>query len=100
MATSRYKFFTTVQNITTGTSYKGFPSIENFSSMFSTNNDVIYTIPLKFQYRPDLIANYFYGDSNLFWIIVYNNNISNSPEGFTTGTIIKVPYIGRIMELL
>jgi hypothetical protein len=98
--TSRYKFYTTIQNIATGTPAIGFPISENFNNMFSTTSDVSYTIPVKFQYRPDLIANYFYGDPTLFWIIVNNNGITNSPEGFEVGTVIKIPYIGRVMELL
>jgi hypothetical protein len=100
MATSRYKFYEDVQNVVTGTAYKGFPLNEAFSSMFSTSKDIMYEIPLKFQYRPDLIANYFYGTSSYYWVLVNANNIENSPEGFEVGVKITIPYISRIMELL
>ena len=99
MASSRYKFFADVKNNVTGTAFKGFPST-NLATLFSTTNDKSYTIPLKYQYRPDLIANYFYGDPTLFWVLVYSNNIQNSPEGFETDKIITIPYIARVVSLV
>jgi len=99
MASSRYKFFADVHNNATGTAFKGFP-IDNFSTLFATANDKTYKIPVEFQYRPDLIANYFYGDPTLYWVLVYRNSIQNSPEGFETDKIISIPYIARVMELI
>ena len=99
MAGSRYKFFKNVTNSVTGTPYKGFQNID-LTSLFSSANDISYKIPVKFQYRPDLIANYFYGDPTLYWVIVYRNKIINSPEGFETDKIIQIPYIAKVMELV
>ena len=99
MATSRYKYFQDVQNTIIGTSYKGFP-VDNFSTMFSSANDISYKIPVAYQYRPDLIANYFYGDPTLFWILAYANKIYNTPEGFETDVVITIPYIAKVMELV
>ena len=99
MASSRYKFFNDVQNKATGTAFKGFP-IKNFSTMFSTSKDKKYKIPAKYQYRPDLIANHFYGDPTLYWVLVYSNNINNSPEGFEIDRIITIPYIAKVVELV
>ena len=95
---SRYKYFQDVINTATGTPFKGFPST-NLQSLLTTNNDITFKIPLNFQYRPDLISNYFYGDPTLYWVLIYRNNITNSPEGFETDTSILIPYINKVLQL-
>ena len=72
--------------------------IEDSMEVFKSDKDILYTIPIEHNYRPDLIANKFFGNSKLFWILVYINEINNSPEGFYTGRIIRVPRNERIME--
>ena len=41
--------------------------------------------------RLDLLAQQFYGDVNLWWIIASANNIHNSVFAFTEGTILRIP---------
>lgn len=65
-----------------------------------TDRDVLYKIPKEEEYRPDLIANRFYGDPRLFWVLVYANNFANSPEDFIVDKTIRIPYHGRVMELV
>lgn len=41
--------------------------------------------------RLDTLAQQFYNDSTLWWIIASANNIHNSPIGFEDGTILRIP---------
>ena len=72
---------------------------ENTKERITFNDDILYEIPLKYQYRPDKIASNFYGNPKLFWVLVYANEISDSPEGFYTGRRIRIPRVERILEV-
>lgn len=41
--------------------------------------------------RLDTIANQFYNDSTLWWIIATANNIHDAPFGLSDGTILRIP---------
>jgi hypothetical protein len=41
--------------------------------------------------RLDTLANQFYGDPGLWWVIASANNIHNAPIGFKDGTILRIP---------
>jgi nucleoid-associated protein YgaU len=41
--------------------------------------------------RVDTLANQFYGDSSLYWIILAANNIHDAPFSFSDGTILRIP---------
>jgi hypothetical protein len=41
--------------------------------------------------RLDTIANQFYGDSSLWWIIATSNNIHDAPIAVDDGTILRIP---------
>jgi hypothetical protein len=41
--------------------------------------------------RLDTLANDFYGDSTLWWVIAAANNIHTAPIGFKDGTILRIP---------
>jgi hypothetical protein len=41
--------------------------------------------------RLDTLANQFYKDSTLWWIIASANNIHDAPIGFKEGTILRIP---------
>ena len=100
MATSRYsKFFENVFNKEINHSQKGFLK-DGTKQTLSFPDDIIYEIPLIYQYRPDRIAEKFYGNPKLFWILVYVNDISDSPEGFYTARTIRVPRFERITEVI
>lgn len=100
MATSRYsKFFETVYNADINHTQKGFLK-DDVKQTLSFEDDLIYEIPLIYQYRPDRIAEKFYGNSKLYWILVYVNEIENSPEGFYTGRRIRIPKVQRVTEVI
>lgn len=90
MAKSRYDFFETVYNDDLQHTQKGF--IDNdFISELKEVESVIYKIPLGEQFRPDIIAHKFYGDGKYYWVLVYRNEIYDSPEGFYVNREIRVP---------
>lgn len=100
MGSSRYeKFFDTVFNEEINNFQKGF-AVEDFKERISFDDDVIYEIPLIYNFRPDRIAKQFYGNPKMFWILVYANNIENSPEGFFAGRKIRVPRTERVLEAI
>ena len=41
--------------------------------------------------RLDTLANQFYSDSSLWWIIAASNNIHDAPFALKEGTIIRIP---------
>lgn len=72
----------------------------DIKDLLKTNKDILYKIPKSEEYRPDLIANKFYGDPRLFWVLVYANEFGNSPEDFIVDKTIRVPYHTRVMEII
>jgi len=90
---SRYKFFKGERKI---------KSIidQNLYTLLRTNRDIWYKIPKEEEYRPDLIAQRFYGDPKLFWILVYANKFGNSPEDFYVDRTIRVTNYNRVMEII
>ena len=96
---NRYKYFRDVKDTITQHTIKGFPDIDIYDK-FRFQDDITYRIPLMYKYRPDLIANKFYGDPKLFWVLVYANRFNNSPQDFETDAIIRVPRHERIIDIV
>lgn len=100
MAISRYvNFFYNAFNEDLNHTQKGFV-MENIKERLSFPDDIIYEIPLIYKHRPDRIAQQFYGNPKLYWILVYINDIFDSPEGFEVGKKIRVPRLERITEVI
>ena len=95
----RYKFFENVSSDYANNDIKGFPK-ESLHDLFTFDDDLFITIDTKYQYRPDLIANNVYGNPKLYYILVYANNINDSPEGFYSGRQIRVPRFENIVSLI
>jgi hypothetical protein len=96
---SRYDFFDTVWNDDFQSNQKGVLDI-NFINKLKEADYILYKIPLKYKYRPDLIAYNFYGNNKYYWILTYINDINDSPQGFYTNRIIKVPSSAIIGTLI
>jgi len=99
MANSRYRYYDTIWSDEINHKQKGMVTT-NIGELFKTDSDILYSIPLKYQYRPDLIANKFFGNPKLFWILVFVNNFANCPEDFETDTVIRIPKYERVLELI
>ena len=97
---SRYeKFFDNIFNELENHNQKGFLK-ENVKSRISFDDDIIYEIPFIYNFRPDRLAQKFYGNPKLYWVLVYANDIPDSPEGFYHGRKIRVPRTERILEVV
>ena len=96
---SRYKYFRNIWNEDIKHTQKGLPDVDVYT-FFTFFDDKKFRIPIKFEYRPDLIALEFYGDPKLFWVLVYANGFNNSPQDFNSGKIIKIPRYERIAGLI
>jgi len=96
---SRYKYFREVWNEELRHTHKGLPDVDLYT-FFTFSDDKKYRIPLKYEYRPDLISLDFYGDPKLFWVLVYANKFYESPEDFVAGTVINIPRFERIAGLI
>ena len=66
-----------------------------------SSNDRLVAIENKYDKRPDLFANDYYGSPRLWWILVQRNmDILIDPiEDFTSGTEIFVPAIESVQGL-
>lgn len=96
---SRYKFFETIYNDDIKHTQKGFLR-EDIKEILSGEDDIVFFIENEYKYRPDKIALKFYDDPKLYWILVYVNDINNSPQGFESGIYIRVPRPERIDRIL
>ena len=100
MSYSRYQFFPDVWNDEIQHTQKGLLDLESLKEKLTEENIELYEIPLNYNYRPDLIARDKYGSERLYWVLAYINNINDSPFGFYTGRVIKIPSKKRVLELV
>lgn len=56
----------------------------------SSSRTMLYTIPIEYRYRPDLIAYSLYKDVSMQDYLAIINNIKDCPEGFYANRVIKV----------
>jgi hypothetical protein len=69
----------------------------------NVKNQVDYTswkIKNQYEYRPDLIAHLFFGNSRLWWVIVEYNEFFDGPKDFYTDRVIKIPDPDQVVSLL
>ena len=71
------------------TNIKGFMNKSNIDAL-QNNFTYGYVLP-EMEYRPDKLAAYYMGDSNLAWSIVIANGFVNGIKDFTLGRKIKIP---------
>lgn len=65
-------------------------------------SDVLFTITLVYQYRPDLLAYDLYNDSRLWWVFAQRNpNTLKDPYfDFVAGTDIYIPKLDTLSQYL
>lgn len=66
-------------------------------------SDVLYTLPVVYQYRPDMLAFDLYGDSRLWWVFAARNpnRLGNDPYfDFVTGVQIYIPKLDTLKQVL
>ena len=65
-------------------------------------DDFLYTIQPQYAYRPDLLANDLYGDSNLWWVFIQRNmDVLQDPIlDFVPGTQIYICKLSKLTTTL
>lgn len=66
------------------------------------DDDILYVIEPQFNYRPDLLANYLYGTSKLWWVFTQRNmDVIRDPIfDFRSGIEIYLPKKSGLFKLL
>lgn len=59
-------------------------------------DDVLFIITHEFENRPDLIANKFFSNSQLMWVILVRNDIVNPLTDLYVGRTISIPSNTRL----
>lgn len=79
-----------------------FLDILNFRTIPKLVNDVLFTIPPQYEYRPDLLAFDLYGDPTLWWVFaVRNPNTLIDPLwDFAANTVIYLPQKNTLQSAL
>lgn len=69
----------------------------------TSTSDVLYTLPIAYQYRPDLLAYHLYNDSRLWWVFAARNpnRLGFDPYfDFVTGIQIYIPKLETLRQYL
>lgn len=72
-------------------------------SIPSMASDLLYTIPLVYQYRPDMLAYDLYNDSRLWWVFAARNPNKLGPDpyfNFVAGLSIYIPQQDTLKQVL
>ena len=68
---------------------KGFAELDKIKSLSYSDGYVMKGM----EYRPDLVADYYLGDSSLSWLITCYNNFTNGLKDYTLGKKLKIPRV-------
>lgn len=68
----------------------------NKSFLKNDSTDVVYILEKKFEGRPDLLANSFYDDPYLWWVIPLYNTVLDFNTEFVEGLVLRVPTKDRV----
>jgi len=71
----------------------------NKDFLVNDSSDVVYVLEKKFEGRPDLLANAFYDDPYLWWVIPQYNTILDFNTEFVEGLVLRVPTLDRIKTI-
>lgn len=52
---------------------QGYLDVATFRDFPAEEDDVVYTVTKEYEYRPDLLANRLYGDSEFWWVFAVRN---------------------------
>ena len=65
-------------------------------------DDILFTINVTYQYRPDMLAYDLYDNSELWWVFYQRNpnTLQKAPFDFKTGTQIYLPQIATLEQAL
>jgi Base plate wedge protein 53 len=97
-------------NYTTSSAYYSTPSFGNgqFLDLYNPRsfpklaNDLLFTIPPQYEYRPDLLAYDLYGNAGLWWVFATRNpnTLIDPLWDFTADTVIYLPQKSTLQSAL
>lgn len=58
--------------------------------------DIVLTIDSGYHRRPDLVADRYYGNTELTWIVLQYNDVVDVQADFVSGTTITIPSSDRV----
>lgn len=70
-------------------------SLPDIISLPEREDDSYFEVVPKYKDRLDLVANKFYNNSKLWWILAFANNLDNACE-LPIGKILRIPNIGSL----
>ncbi len=62
--------------------------------------DILVTVTQDMEKRPDIVANYAYGDPELWWVIYEFNEIRDPIFGLKQGMILRLPSHERVLAAI
>ncbi len=71
----------------------GSQEYDDFVEALMQTEYITWTVTPGYDHRPDAIADKFLGASELFWIILVFNNITDPFENLELGSKVKIPQI-------
>ena len=97
-------------NYSFASAYYGTPSFDNgqfldlynFRAIPKLVDDVLFTIPPQYEYRPDLLAFDLYGDPTLWWVFAARNpnTLIDPLWDFSANTTIYLPQKSTLQSAL
>lgn len=97
---SRLRFYDIIQSEKQKKYRFGMKDRTFINKLIGYANDRKWKIPPKWEYRPDLISNYFYGTSQLWWVLQEYNQFFRMPQDFYADRVIKIPDSNQVISLL
>ena len=94
---SYLKFSTLIKEQNTGYIYLDTPDLPKLEPQV---DDIEYIIEEHYHRRPDKIANFLYGDSDLWWVIAVRNNWEHPQFSCTSGKKIILPSVKYVEEVV
>lgn len=84
------------------TQLPGYMGQLNARPVSAESDDILYSIEPQFNYRPDLLANYLYGTSKLWWVFTQRNmDVLRDPIfDFRVGVKIYIPKKSSLFKVL
>lgn len=62
----------------------------------AAQDDIVFTIPINMENRPDLISQQFYSSPKYMWVILIRNKIDNPLIDLPAGKRLSIPSVNRL----
>lgn len=97
---SRLRFYSTVIDDDVNSIRLGMRNKTVINQLKAQADYTVYNVPAKYAYRPDLIAQEFYGIPELWWVIIEYNELFHPAKDLTINRELRIPLQQDVMNLL